>query len=54
MWCNRLGLNFCNFLLMPACYFRYKLGFTFSFPTIQHSINSADLANWTKVMFLSD
>jgi len=27
---------------------RYKLGFTFSFPTIQHSIKSADLANWTK------
>jgi len=27
---------------------RYKLGFTFSFPTIQHGLNSADLANWTK------
>jgi len=27
---------------------RYKLGFTFSFPTVQHSLNCADLANWTK------
>ncbi|XP_023332416.1 hexokinase type 2 isoform X3 [Eurytemora carolleeae] len=27
---------------------RYKLGFTFSFPTIQHSLSSADLATWTK------
>eukprot|EP00090_Calanus_glacialis_P047320 TRINITY_DN9760_c0_g1_i2.p1 TRINITY_DN9760_c0_g1~~TRINITY_DN9760_c0_g1_i2.p1 ORF type:complete len:526 (+),score=148.61 TRINITY_DN9760_c0_g1_i2:48-1625(+) len=27
---------------------RYNLGFTFSFPTIQHSLASADLATWTK------
>jgi len=26
----------------------FHLGFTFSFPTQQHSINSADLATWTK------
>jgi hexokinase len=28
---------------------RYKLGFTFSFPTIQQKLNSALLAKWTKV-----
>ena len=27
----------------------YYLGFTFSFPTVQHSLASADLASWTKV-----
>ena len=27
---------------------RHHLGFTFSFPTIQHSLASADLATWTK------
>ena len=26
----------------------HHLGFTFSFPTVQHSLASADLANWTK------
>ena len=28
---------------------RHFLGFTFSFPTVQHSLRSADLATWTKV-----
>jgi len=27
---------------------RHFLGFTFSFPTVQHSLRSADLATWTK------
>lgn len=27
----------------------HYLGFTFSFPTVQHSLASADLASWTKV-----
>ena len=31
---------------------KHFLGFTFSFPTVQHSLASADLATWTKV-FLS-
>ena len=26
----------------------HHLGFTFSFPTVQHSLASADLATWTK------
>jgi hexokinase len=26
----------------------FHLGFTFSFPTKQHSLNKADLAGWTK------
>ena len=28
---------------------KHFLGFTFSFPTVQHSLRSADLATWTKV-----
>ena len=28
---------------------KHFLGFTFSFPTLQHSLKSADLATWTKV-----
>ena len=27
----------------------WHLGFTFSFPTVQHGLASADLATWTKV-----
>ena len=27
---------------------RYHLGFTFSFPTVQHGLAKADLATWTK------
>jgi len=27
---------------------KHYLGFTFSFPTVQHSLSSADLATWTK------
>ena len=28
---------------------KHFLGFTFSFPTVQHSLKSADLVTWTKV-----
>jgi len=38
-------------LLGPGCEDpdpSYHLGFTFSFPTVQHSLSSADLATWTK------
>ena len=32
----------------------WHLGFTFSFPTVQHGLASADLASWTKVNTFRD
>jgi len=51
------GVNLFNFMADKLREFmidhelmgqRYKLGFTFSFATMQHSLKSADLACWTK------
>ena len=56
------GVNLFNFMVDRLRDFmidhnlfgrQHYLGFTFSFPTVQHSLASADLATWTKVQILS-